>query len=334
MKANPNIDELLSSFVDGELPLRQQTEVQRLAARDPEVGRRLRQLQNCKVLVSALPRAEAPDELLEQIKRSVERRTLLEEQPTSGVSSAGVINLMARRLMAAAAMIALLGVLGVVVYQIVAPVPGTGVRPRVARVERSLRVEPAQPGAAPVVVADSGLSGRLEIRTATVAQADAILKRAIEQSGLSALVASDDATGTRTYKLVSSRHGVSRLIASLQSVWQSFDGVTLHIEGPGEYATGVTVEAVTPEQAGSIVAKENTAASIETAKNYAVMNAMAQRTPGREVLAMISNGSAVAQDLASIDDKVLIAGPEAGTTLTPPKGQVNTNLTIILLHTR
>jgi anti-sigma factor RsiW len=335
MKANPNIDELLSSLVDGELPLRQQTEVQRLAARDPEVGRRLRQLQNCKILVNALPRAEAPDGLLEQIKRSVERKTLLEEQPVSGASSAGIINLMARRLMAAAAMIALLGVLGVVVYQIVAPVPGPSVRRPVARVDRSVRVESVrQPVAAPVVVADSGLSGRLEIRTATVAQADAILKRAIEQNGLSALVASDDALGTRTYQLVSSRQGVGRLLASLQSSWQSFDGATLHIEGPGGDVTGVTVDHVTPEQAASIVARENTAASVDAARSYAVINAMAQRTPGREVLEMLSNDSAVAQDLANIDDKVLIAGPEAGTTVAPPQGQVNTSLTIILLHTR
>jgi anti-sigma factor RsiW len=66
MNANPNIDELLCSYLDGELPPRQQTEVQRLVARDPEVGRRLRQLQNCKTLISALPRAQAPAEMLDQ----------------------------------------------------------------------------------------------------------------------------------------------------------------------------------------------------------------------------------------------------------------------------
>ena len=53
MKGNRETDELLCSFIDGELPLRQQTEVQRLAARDPEVAHRLRQLQNCKNLVGA-----------------------------------------------------------------------------------------------------------------------------------------------------------------------------------------------------------------------------------------------------------------------------------------
>ena len=334
MKADPKIDELLCSFVDGELPPRQQTEIQRLAARDPEISRRLRQLQNCRALVSALPRSEAPGELFEQIKVAVERKTLLEEQPASGVSTAGVIHLIARRFLAAAAMIALLGVLGYVVYQIVAPVPGTEVQPPVAGIGKPLRVEPTQPSITPAIVADSGFSGRLEIQTATIAQADAVLKRAVEQNGLSALVASDDAAGIRTYKLVSSRQGVGRLIASLQSIWRSFDGVTLRIEGPGQFATPVTINAVTPEQAAGIVACKNTPASIETARNYAVINAMTQRTPGRDVLGMVSNDVAVAQDLATIDDKVLIAGPEADTTLTPPKGEPNVSLTIVLLHTR
>ena len=83
MKANPNIDELLCSFIDGELPLRQQTEIQRLMAKDPEVARRLRQLQNTRALVGALPRAEAPAEMLDQIKFTLERRSLLDERPAA-----------------------------------------------------------------------------------------------------------------------------------------------------------------------------------------------------------------------------------------------------------
>lgn len=333
MKANPNIDELLCSFVDGELPPRQQTELQRLAARDPEVGRRLRQLQNCKTLISALPPAEAPGELLEQIKLAVERKTLLEEQPALGISTAGVIHLAARRCLAAVAMIALLGVLAFVVYQIVAPVADTGVRTPVAGIDKPLRMK----SAAPTAVADSGFSGRLEIQTgpsATVAQVDAVLKRAVEQNGLSALVASDDAAGTRTYKLVSSRQGVSRLIASLQGIWQSFDGVTLQIDARGQFASPVTVDAVTPEQAASIVASENTAASMEAARNYAALNAMTKRTPGHEVLEMVKDDAAIARDLAIFGDNVRLTGPAQDRTLTPPQGKLNVNLTIVLLHTR
>jgi hypothetical protein len=334
MKANPNIDELLCSLIDGELPPRQQTELQRLVARDPEVGRRLRQLQNCKALVGALPRAEAPAELLERIKLAAERKTLLEEQSATDVSAAGVIHLLARRFLAAAAMIVLLGVLGLVVYQILAPVPQTGGRPPVVVLDKPSQTPGPGPGAATMVVADSGFSGRLEIRTATLVQADAVLKRAVEQNGLSALVASDDSAGVRTYKLVSSRQGVGRLIASLQSIWQSFDGATLQIEGPGQFARPVTVENVTPEQAVSIVAQGSSVGSVETAMNYAVLNAMAQLTPGRDVLNVMGNDAAVALDLANIDDEVLIAGPEADTTLAPPQGPANASLTIVLLHTR
>jgi anti-sigma factor RsiW len=324
MKANPNIDELLCSFVDGELPARQQTEVQRLVARDPEVGRRLRQLQNCRTLIGALPRAEAPGELLEQVKLAVERKTLLAEQPASGVSTAGVIHLLTRRFLAAAAMIALLGVLGFVVYQIVAPVPNIGDQSVARTGERS----PTRPGVTRVVVADSGLSGRLEIRTGAVAQADAVLKHAVEQNGLSALAASDDAAGVKTYKLVSS------LITSLQSVWPSFDNVTLQIEEPGQFAASVTVDGVTPEQAASIVASKNTAASMQAARNYAVINAIARHTPGRGVLETVRNDAASVRDLVTIDDKVWITKTQPETSLTPPQGEPNVSLTIVLLHTR
>ena len=52
MKEIPNMDELLNSFIDGELTPRQQTEVQRLIAHEEKVAQRLRQLQKCKMLPS------------------------------------------------------------------------------------------------------------------------------------------------------------------------------------------------------------------------------------------------------------------------------------------
>jgi len=177
MKPNPNLDELLSSFMDGELSPRQRTEVQRMAAHDPSVGRRLRQLQNCRTLLSSLPPAEAPGDLLEQIRQSLERKTLLQEQPVSARRSAGVIHLVFRKLVAAAAMISLLAVLGAVVYQVVAPVPGSGLPPAVAvKPNPPLSAPVDMGGAAPaVVVADAGFSGRLELETAAFVSTDAIV---------------------------------------------------------------------------------------------------------------------------------------------------------------
>lgn len=323
MKANPNIEELLCSYVDGELPPRQQTEVQRLAAKDPEVGRRLRRLQNSKALICGLPKAEAPGELLERVKLAVERKSLLDEQPVSSVSSAGVIHLMARRFLAMAAMIALLGVLGFVVYQIVAPSPG-GNAPGLVAVDR-----PEMPA---IEVADAGFSGQLEIRTAAFAQAQAVLRSAIEDNGLSSLVESNNAADASSYRLVGSREAAGRLIASLQTVWQNFDHVTLHVGG--ESASPVTVEAVTAEQMINLVAKDSALATVETARNYAVLNAMTRGSSGREALAMIDGDAVGVRDLVEFDNTVRMAGPKPESVATSPEGEANTSLTIVLLRTR
>jgi hypothetical protein len=311
MSANPNIDELLNSFLDGELPARQQTEVQRLVTRDPQVGRRLRQLQSCKTLIGALPRAEAPGEMLEQIKLSLERRALLEEPSVSGRSIAGRWQLRARRLVAAAAMIALLGVLGVVVYQNVPSGPPMGIGPG---------------GTIP-----AEFSGRLEIRTASFANTSAFITRAVEDDGLSSFVESEAAGNSRIFRVASTREGVNRLLASLGEIWQMFDTVTLYVDQPGQSA--VAVEGVTSEQAIRVVAQGSAQSIKETAQGYAQMNAMRRNMPAREILDMIHNDTSIARDLVTIDDMVRRAGPPEK-TLAAPQGRIDTTLTIILLRTR
>ena len=329
MKANPNIDELLSSFLDGELPPRQQTEVQRLVARDPEVGRRLRQLQSSKTLVSALPRAQAPVEMLERIKLALERQSLLDEPSTVSGSRAGARRLMARRVLAAAAMFAVLGVLGAVVYQIVAPVPGAGTQRPMALVAGD------QSSTAPVVaVADSGLSGRLEIRAAGISQAEALVARVIKERGLSASIEADVAAGTTIYRLAGTRDGVNGLFADLGRGWQHLGSTTLHVEGREAGAPAVTIEGVTAEQAMRVVAQKSTQTSLQTAQDYAILNGMAANTPGREVLALVSDDAAPARDMLAFDDIARLAGPGKDATAAPSQDATNVTLTIILLRTR
>ena len=77
MKEKTNINELLSGYIDGELDERQTTEVQRLIAHDPKVAERLREMQQYSTLIGSLPIAEAPAEMLEDIKTRLERNSLL-----------------------------------------------------------------------------------------------------------------------------------------------------------------------------------------------------------------------------------------------------------------
>ena len=51
----------------------------------------------------------------------------------------------------------------------------------------------------------------------------------------------------------------------------------------------MAVDAVTPEQVATVVARNSTEASIETAQVYAAMNHMAKTMPGGQLPAMISD---------------------------------------------
>jgi len=331
MKANPNLDELLCSFMDGELSPRQRTEVQRMAARDQQVGRRLRQLQSCRTLFAALPQVEAPGDMIEQIKLSLERRTLLQEQPAAPRRSAGALHLVFRKFVAAAAMFALLGVLGVVVYQIVAPVAAPETRPFATDTPRSQPVGPDRTVLASAV-ADAGFSGRLELRTASFASMDAFIRRAIENNALSDSAESGIAGDRRSYRVVGTRDNINRLVASLGSAWQSAGAATLYVDRPGDSAAPVAVEAVTPDQTFSIIARNSTEASVEAAQAFAVMNDLAGQTPGSELLAMIGEDTGSMLALAGIP-KPRMTKPDdpTKTTLASPQGQPNASLTIVLL---
>ncbi len=335
MKPNPNLDELLSSFMDGELSPRQRTEVQRMAAHDPAVARRLRQLQNCRILFCSLPPAEAPGDLLEQIKHTLERKTLLQEHPVSAKRAAGVVQLVFRKLVAAAAMISLLAILGAVVYQVVAPVPGTGSLPMARR--ESVPLEPAPDemgGPAPAIgVADAGFSGRLELRTAAFGSTDAFLRREIRTCGLANVAEAGTGDDQRAYRVTGSREGINRLIASLGGVWQDFDSALLCVESPDGATTPVTIESVTPEQAVAVVGRGTTAETIETAAVYAIMNRVIRSAPGGDLPAITEDsGGFWAMDTVPMPK---LTGPEepTETTHTPAQGSAQASLTIVLLRT-
>jgi hypothetical protein len=341
MKPNPNLDELLSSFMDGELSPRQRTEVQRLAAHDPRVARRLRQLENSRSLLCSLPAAKAPADLLDQIKIALERQSLLQEPPLSRRRWAGVWSLAFRRCVSAAAVIALMGVLGVVIYQIVAPIPTGGVGSRVAEngpVVGGSASEQTPHGAganAPMAVADTGFTGRLELRTARLLQAEIFLARTIEDCGLAGQAEPDLAASRRVYRIAGTREGVNRLVASLSGVWQNyFDSAALEVDRPGNSGASVVVEAITPEQAVGIVAQNSSEASVEAAQAYAVMNRLAKNAPGSEIRPLLEYRPGSLLAALSIP-KPRETGPDAATPAPPaaPAGKAQVSLTIVLEST-
>jgi len=326
MKPNPDIDELLNNFIDGELTESQLTDVKQMITHDSSVARRLQQLQQCKTLISSIPHVAAPSGLLEQVKASLERRTLL--AVPSSVVGQGMKSLLMRKVIAAAAMIALVSVLGVVIYTIIAP--DTGGR-------QVIHIADLQP-AAPIGVTDSGIGasldkgfiGRLELRTADLVAVDAFLNRAIEDNRLSDCVTSGHLGDRKLYSLSCSKEGLNLLLADLGSIWGRFDSTRLLVETE-QFGSPIAVAAVKAEQISDVVNQDNLKTCAEVARGFAVLNNVAMLMPGQEVLAVIEKDAA---DLPAIPKPVLTWNQKkVEKTAVQTEGKARVNLTIVLIGT-
>jgi len=291
MKEIPNMDELLNSFIDGELPARQHTEVQRLVAHDEKISRRLQQLQRCKMLLSFLPVAEAPPRTLENVKASLARKTtLLDERLSNFAEQAGARHLLGRRVLAAAAMLGLVAILTAVVYTIVAPEAVTQRPVAVERRERPPKVDVVKPGPTMVVVP---FSGRLELRTSYPPAVVAFINRAIEDNIPSdEWIASDQSNVKEPHALVCSRESFNLLLAELGNIWNKLDSATLFVDTE-VFGEQIIVDAVTTRQIAGIVNQNDSKRRVELAKDFAVLNNIAEHLPGREILTAIDDTTVV-----------------------------------------
>lgn len=299
MKQNPNIDELLNGFIDGELTTRQQTEVKRLVANDSQIANRLRELQRCKMLVSSLPRVEAPVGMVEEIKNSLERRALLEQQPIQLSRRAGAWHLLARKVLAAAAMIALIAVLASVIYTIVAPQkaddgPVAVDKPPAIEVP-SEKPEPMTVATAEKPISEIGglkdtfaFNGKLELKTSNLIAVDAFINSAIEDNGLPEKVGLKSTGQRSVYTFSCSREALSLLLADLGNIWHRFDSAMLFIE-TDKFGEQIVVDAVTAEQIAEIAEQDSLNNGVRVAKDFAVLNNITERLPGREILKAIED---------------------------------------------
>ena len=286
MKEIPNLDELLNSFIDGELAPRQHTEVQRLVAHDEKVAQRLDELQQCKTLLSSLPVVEAPPQILENVKASLARRTLLGEEPSAFDEQIGARHLLGRKVFAAAAMFGLVAILAAVVYSIVAP---TVPQEPIAAEQRNMptTIDLAEP--APVIVVAAPFSGRLELQTNGLPAVVGFINRAIEENIPSdEWIASDQSEIREPHALTCSSESFNLLLAQLEDIWDKLDSATLFVDTE-VFSRKVVVEAVTAEQIAGIVNQDDSTRRIEVARDFAVLNNIAEHLPGREILTAIDN---------------------------------------------
>ncbi len=278
-----NIDELLNGFLDGELDARHQTEVQRLLDHDKQIAERLQTLRNCKRLVSSLPYAEAPDGTLEKIKASLDEKNL---SVSTHRQRRGARHLLRRRLVSVAAMVALVGVLGAVIYTILAPQAIT---------ENQVAVEQLEKEVAPAKIVASALptvpfTGQLELKTNSPSEIAAFINKAIEFNIPSGeRTAAVPAEPGESHVLACSRQNLKVLMDELDTVWDKINSATLLVNTDGQGQ--IAIDAVTPSQIVEIARQNNAQTQIKTAKFFAAMNNITERSPGKEVQVAIDDST-------------------------------------------
>lgn len=276
MKMKPDIDELLNGFIDGELSSRQQTEVQRLIANDTQIRQRLKQLKKTKLLVGSLPFVEAPSDTYERVTTSLERRTLLDEQSSSIDQYTGARHLFVRKLVAAAAMVGLVAVLAVLVHSIIAP----ETPPPTFVAEETNIIKPAP------AVAFAEFNGRLELKTNVFIEIDSAINKAIKANPLMDCTSLDRLPDKSRYVLTCSHRGLDMFLSRLGTIWPRFDSATLFVKTK-DFDQRIVIDRVTAQQIARIASQQTAESSFRVARDFAMLNNMADRLPGKEVFAAL-----------------------------------------------
>jgi len=320
MKENPDmnanasderIDELLNGYIDGELTAGQKAEVEGLIGQDVKIADRLRQFQKCRILVGSMPVAEAPASVLDGVKASLSDMTLSSEKQPAYQQQAGKKYVLIRKVLAAAAMIALAAVLSAVIHRFVPP----------QSIPETLPTR---------MVAASGFSGRLELKTSALNAVDAFIKSAIDDNGLSATVNAESRQSRRIYTLSCSWERLNSLLTDLDSIWSKLHSATLFVNTE-VFGVQTVIDAVKTKQIAEIAGQDDPERRIEMAKDFAVLNNLAKHMPDKEIRVAIEAGKTDLTDQWRVLKPVLT---ESQKSVKKPADQVqekqNVHLTIIV----
>jgi hypothetical protein len=313
MKEEMSIDELLNSFLDGELTARQETEVRRLIDNDPQVARQFQRLQKCKMLISSLPTVEIPHRV------SVHMKDMLEAETQSGRNrlvferQTAAKNLLRQRIMAVAAMIGFVAVLTAVIFTITPP------KTTPEGIEGN--------GAGTGIVAAAGFHGRLELETRNMNAVDEFVKRTIEDNGISELPGQKQTPNRYIHVINCSQKGLDRLLADLDDTWDQLDSAKLLVDTE-VFGEQVVVNAVTTEQIAKIADQQTSIRSIEVARDYAALNSTTEQLPGGDIYAAIENRTG---DLVTITkQKPFLTKRTIDKPQIPEEGEKTIHLTIVV----
>jgi hypothetical protein len=310
-----NLEELLSGYIDGELSERQCNEVKRLIGHSEEAAAMLKQLQKNKALLGSLPRAQAPAHLFENVRASLERSVLLDEYHGKGSAKAGIVHLYTRKMIAAAAMIALVSALGFVVYNILKQESPS----KQITVNTNWQKTPEKAIEKSPVVALAKMELQLQTDQATAVN-QFIYRNIILDNGLQESATITQDTNTNIYVISCSRARAQMVLEGLGMIWDKFKGAQLSVEGLESPVVNVTVA-----QAIEITKEPSAQGQIKLAKDFSAANK--ERIEISDAVVVATDGNNM-PEITII--KPALAGGEAKPGPNEPADTEKISLTIII----
>jgi hypothetical protein len=282
MKDTEQIEEMLNCYIDGELDERKSNEVKRLIDNDKEIQSLYDSLKRYKNLMDAVCQAPAPEGLCDNITAQLERKVLLADTEVYS-HKAGRRHLMARRLMTAAAVIALAAVLFTVVFDIFVPkssrqqlLSGAMRKKAIkevlyekpfddAKQQEDIKIVPQNSYDVPLVAI-------LTLKTNSPIEVDWFIAKALTTTDLfNRTAAIDRQPGAVRYVINCSNQSLVNLIQELSFIWPQCTSTKIDIgtEQTGKY---ITINNISAGQAMEICKAENLGQRLRIANDLAIIN--------------------------------------------------------------
>lgn len=267
-----DLDELISLYLDGELSVRQETELKRLMQHDPSITERLNAMRQQQQLLNALPVETAPASLLDDIRTQMERKLILDSAVGESQSILATGHLIVRRFLTTAAMILVpLGLLGLVVFQIMKP-PAGG--PTEYAPVRDLTADAGAAGdaAAPVAADPLPFKGTLVLRTENFDAVNKLVKEAIDKQNLLGQAFPDRSANRMRFNITASPKQVAALVDALTPIRPQCSQVALRIQNDDPAGNTIEIPEIRTKQFKMLVYEDNPEMFTRLASRYASAN--------------------------------------------------------------
>ncbi len=337
MKDTEQIEELLSSYLDGELDERKSNEIKRLIDNDSQIQRLYDSLKRHKNLMNSVSQQPVPEGLCDNITSRLEREVLLANTETYS-HKAGKRHLMVRRLMTAAAVIVLATVLSVVIFDIFVPKSSRDkLLTSALRRDTTKKVLYEQPFAetqppedkkiVPQMPYDVSLVAILTLKTNNPIEVDWFVAKALTTTNLFGRTAAvDRQPGSVKYVINCDNESVAGLMQELSFIWPQCTDAKIDIstEQTGKY---VTVNNISADQVMKICKAENLGQRIRMANDLAVINKIT--TPA--ITDRLYANADIDYDLLVNQKPTLTAAEKTEIAPQPSETLENATLTIIVI---